>query len=87
MNKEKINNFKKKFKYVFLAFKPKDLDSRLCLYESLFDHTTVFYSLLAGKKISNINSFFPQNKNIIRLMLNTPISINQGTIIYTSLKK
>ncbi len=83
----KINKSKKKFKYVFLTFKPKDLNSSLNLYRNLFDKNTIFYSVLAGKTLSEIKIFFPIYKNIIRLMLNTPISVNKGTIIFYSLKK
>ena len=87
LNNEKFFYASKKFKYVFLAFKPKDLNKNLYFYKNLFDYKTIFFSLLAGKKISDISSFFPIRKNIIRLMLNTPIYLNKGTIIYFSLKK
>ena len=84
---DKIKTIKKKFKYVFLSFKPKNLNSNLNLYKNLFDKNTIFYSVLAGKKLLDIQNFFPVNKNIIRLMLNTPVSVNKGTIIFYSLKK
>ena len=84
---DEIKIIKKKFKYVFLSFKPKDLNYNLNLYKNLFDKNTIFYSVLAGKKLSDIQNFFSVNKNIIRLMLNTPISVNKGTIIFYSLKK
>ena len=83
----KIGNIKKRFKYVFLSFKPKDLNSNLDLYKNLLDNKTIIYSVLAGKKILDINNIFPTNKNIIRLMLNTPISFNFGTIVYYSFKR
>ena len=83
----KIKTIKKKFKYVFLSFKPKNLNSNLILYKNLFDKNTIFYSVLAGKNLLDIQNFFPTNKNIIRLMLNTPVSVNKGTIIFYSLKK
>jgi len=82
-----IENTKKKFKYVFLSLKPKDLNSNLNLYKNLLDNKTIIYSILAGKKILDINNIFPTNKNIIRLMLNTPISFNFGTIVYYSFKR
>ena len=82
-----IENTKKKFKYVFLSLKPKDLNSNLNLYKILLDNKTIIYSVLAGKKILDINNIFPTNKNIIRLMLNTPISFNFGTIVYYSFKR
>ena len=82
-----IKNTKKKFKYVFLSLKPKDLNSNLNLYKNLLDNKTIIYSILAGKKILDINNIFPTNKNIIRLMLNTPISFNFGTIVYYSFKR
>ena len=82
-----IKNIKKKFKYVFLSLKPKDLNSNLNLYKNLLDNKTIIYSVLAGKKILDINNIFPTNKNIIRLMLNTPISFNFGTIVYYSFKR
>ena len=82
-----IENTKKKFKYVFLSLKPKDLNSNLTLYKNLLDNKTIIYSVLAGKKILDINNIFPTNKNIIRLMLNTPISFNFGTIVYYSFKR
>ena len=77
----------KKFKYVFLAFKPQDLNKKIYFYKNLFSSETIIFSLLAGKKISNISSFFKENKNIVRLTLNTPICLNEGTIIYHPLKK
>ena len=83
----KIKTIKKKFKYVVLSFKPKNLNSNLILYKNLFDKNTIFYSVLAGKNLLDIQNFFPTNKNIIRLMLNTPVSVNKGTIIFYSLKK
>jgi len=83
----KIKTIKKKFKYVFLSFKPKNLNSNFNLYKNLFDKNTIFYSVLAGKNLLDIQNFFPTNKNIIRLMLNTPVSVNKGTIIFYSLKK
>ena len=83
----KIKTIKKKFKYVFLSFKPKNLNSNLNLYKNLFDKNTIFYSVLAGKNLLDIQNFFPTNKNIIRLMLNSPVSVNKGTIIFYSLKK
>ena len=83
----KIKRIKKKFKYVFLAFKPKDLNFDLNFYGNLFSSNTMFYSVLAGKKLLEIKYFFPINKNIIRLMLNTPISVNMGTIIFYPLKR
>ena len=81
-----IKNIKKKFKHVFLSFKPKDLNSDLNSYKNLLDNKTIIYSLLAGKKILDINQIFPINKNIIRLMLNTPISFNHGTIVFYPFK-
>ena len=83
----KIKRIKKEFKYVFLSFKPKDLNYNLNLYQNLFDKNTILYSVLAGKKLSDIQNLFSVNKNVIRLMLNTPISVNKGTIICYSLKK
>ena len=84
---KEIKSPREKFKNVFLAVKPKDFGKKLDLYNELFDKNTTFFSLLAGKNISSIKTLFPNNKNIIRLMLNTQICINQGTIIYTSLKR
>ena len=83
---DRIKIINKKFKYVFLSFKPKDLNFDLDLYKNLFNKNTIFFSLLAGKKLADIKSFFPLNKNIMRLMLNTPISVNMGTIVFRSLK-
>ena len=83
---DRIKIINKRFKYVFLSFKPKDLNFDLYLYKNLFNKNTTFFSLLAGKKLADIKSFFPINKNIMRLMLNTPISVNMGTIVFRSLK-
>ena len=82
----KANKNIKKFKYVFLSFKPKDLNNKLYSYNNFFDKNTIFYSVLAGKELSEIKTFFPIRKNIIRLMLNLPISFNSGTIIFYSLQ-
>ena len=83
----RIKKFKKKLKYVFLSFKPRDLNYNLNLYKNLFDKNTIFYSVLAGKNLSDVQKIFSVNENIIRIMLNTPISVNKGTIIFYSLKK
>ena len=55
----KIKTIKKKFKYVFLSFKPKNLNSNLNFYKNLFDKNTIFYSVLAGKKLLDIQNFTP----------------------------
>ena len=47
IDQNKLNNLKKNFKYVFLAFKPKDLNFSLDLYKKIFNKNTNFYSLLA----------------------------------------
>jgi len=86
LQKKKIKNIDKKFKYVFLSFKPKDLNSNLFIYRNFFDKKTVIFSVLAGKNITDIKKIFPINKNIIRVMLNTPIAFNIGTMVYYSLK-
>lgn len=79
----KINKYNGTFRYVFLAFKPNDLNKNLHNYHKLFDKNTLFFSLLAGKRKIDVGHFLPYKKNIIRLMLNTPISVNSGTIIYS----
>lgn len=84
---EKKNNLNllNKVKYVFLSVKPNDLNS-LSSYNSLINKDSVIFSILAGKQLKDIKKNFSNSKKIIRLMLNTPISINQGTIIYFSEK-
>ena len=82
----KLKKLKKKFKYIFLCFKPKDLNSNLKTYNDLFDHNSIFYSILAGKPLTEIKKYFFNSNILIRLMLNIPVSINSGTIIYYSLK-
>ena len=55
---DKIKERERKFRYVFLSFKPKDLNFKLNSYKNLFDNNTVFLSVLAGKRILDIEKFF-----------------------------
>lgn len=82
-----LDNIKKEFRYIFLSIKPKDLNLNLTKYKIFFNNKTILFSVLAGKMIKDIKKVFLINKNIFRLMLNTPISVNKGTITYSSLKK
>jgi len=86
IDNNEIRVSKKNFHFIFLSIKPKDLNKNIRNYQKFFNTETIMYSLLAGKKLSDINSFFPNIKNIFRVMLNTPICLNEGTIIYKNLR-
>ena len=86
INNNVIRETKKNFRFIFLSIKPKDLNKNIRNYQKIFNSETVVYSLLAGKKLSDINSFFPNIKNIFRVMLNTPICLNEGTIVYKNFR-
>lgn len=62
---------------VIVAFKPQSLataDLRL----AEFTNDKLIVSLLAGKKVATITKTFPQARNIVRTMPNTPAAIGAG---------
>tara|TARA_B100000029_G_scaffold138029_1_gene132965 strand:- start:17069 stop:17893 length:825 start_codon:yes stop_codon:yes gene_type:complete len=85
IDEKKDINLINKINYIFLSVKPKDLNS-LFNYNLTFNKNSIIFSVLAGKHVKDIKKIFSSTKNIIRLMLNTPISINEGTIVYFSEK-
>lgn len=70
--------------FVVLAFKPQHLasaDSRLAALTS----GKLVLSILAGKPLSALQKVFPNARNIVRAMPNTPAAIGAGITAFCSL--
>ena len=70
---------------VFVAFKPQSLagaDPRLAELTA----GKLIISVLAGKKLDRLAQFFPQARNIVRTMPNTPAAIGAAITPYCSLR-
>lgn len=70
--------------YVFLGFKPQQLDGFLNYYNSYDFSRTIIFSVLAGTTVETLKKSFKSEK-IIRVMPNTPSLIGEGAnLIYFS---
>ena len=85
-NKKRCKFLKKKYSNKITFINNNVIRETKKNFRFIFNSETVVYSLLAGKKLSDINSFFPNIKNIFRVMLNTPICLNEGTIVYKNFR-
>lgn len=68
-----------------VAFKPKHLGSAAAVYGPLTTGKLVL-SLLAGKTLAQLQAVFPQARNIVRTMPNTPSRIGAGVTAWCSLQ-
>ena len=67
------------FNIVIIAIKPQITAKVLKDYtQCKFNRKTIFISIVAGKKISYLNSFFSKTHKFIRAMPNMPAMISQG---------
>ncbi len=75
--------------FIFLAVKPQNLEEiKDQIGEALNERKGGFclISMLAGVSVSKLESAFGEDKNIIRIMPNTPVSVGEGMILLTSNK-
>lgn len=68
-----------------VAFKPKHLTPAATVYAPLSAGKLVI-SLLAGKTLAQLHAVFPQARNIVRTMPNTPARIGAGVTAWCSLQ-
>ncbi|MBL4575532.1 MAG: pyrroline-5-carboxylate reductase [Opitutaceae bacterium] len=69
---------------IVLALKPQQLgDLNPALVKATKDKLII--SILAGKKLSRLKESFPESRNIVRVMPNTPSQIGAGMSAYCSL--
>ena len=64
-----------------LAFKPQHLDT-ISEEESVAADDKLIISVLAGRDMDSLKSRFPNARNIVRVMPNTPSRIGQGVSAY-----
>ena len=72
--------------FIFIGVKPQGIESLASEIRECFNKTQnkpVFISMLAGVQISKLNGLLLGSAKIIRIMPNTPVSVNQGMILYT----
>ena len=70
---------------VILAIKPQDCQevlSKIVKKSNFFDSSTLFFSIIAGKKVSFYEEILPQESKIVRSMPNLPVAIGCGVLAY-----
>ena len=75
LNPSKITNI---IDVCVLAIKPQKLEEVLAEHCERISQTTLVISVVAGKKFGFLYEFLGKGQPIIRVMPNTPVSINQG---------
>ena len=72
--------------FIFIGVKPQGVTNVTSEIVEFLNHTTnkpVFISMLAGVKIEKLESLLLNGTKIIRIMPNTPVSVNKGMILYS----
>src|SRR5690606_7749959 len=69
---------------IFFTFKPQHSQKilNLLVEDKPYDNSTIFISILAGKKIDFFEGILGKDKKIIRIMPNLPIEIGEGISSY-----
>lgn len=76
-----------KSEFLFLGVKPQNLEEIKEEIKEVLDNRTdnfCIVSMLAGVSVAKIENAFGKDKNIIRIMPNTPVSVGKGMILLTS---
>ena len=70
---------------IFLAVKPQMMEKVLSeLKEQIQERKPLLITIAAGLEIKKIEEFAGGNLPVIRIMPNTPVSVGEGLIMYTS---
>ncbi|MCB9027224.1 MAG: pyrroline-5-carboxylate reductase [Bdellovibrionaceae bacterium] len=72
---------------VVIAVKPQDLNDAIETIASAFNEKQIVISLAAGLPLEKLKKIVPQVKNWVRVMPNTPVSIEKGVIGYCLLNE
>lgn len=67
---------------VILAVKPQDMEAAVEPIASSFNEDQIVISLAAGIQLRKLKSWLPKNRNLVRLMANTPAKVMKGTFGY-----
>ena len=76
-------NFADKINLLIVAVKPKDLDAALSEVQKNITATTLVMSVVAGCKLSKLESYLP-NQKIIRIMPNVAVLVEEGMMAYAA---
>jgi len=74
-------------KYIFLGVKPQMLQSVIESISDVLEHRTdrfVLVTMAAGVKISSVLQMCGKNYPVIRIMPNTPVSVEKGMLLYAT---
>ena len=77
---DKINNLYQPT-ITLIAVKPNQLKTLNGLDKDNRLGNSIIVSVVAGKKIKDLNKVFKKTSGIVRAMTNTPVSVNMGTTI------
>ncbi len=69
---------------VVIAVKPQDIESALEGTLELFGRGKILVSIAAGRTVISLESIFPVEVAVVRLMPNVAVEVNAGTICFVS---
>lgn len=72
---------------IVVAVKPQDLSAAIEPISSAFDESKIVISLAAGITLQSLKKWVPQVKNWVRVMPNTPVSLQMGVVGYCLLNE
>lgn len=72
---------------VVIAVKPQDINDAIEAISSAFNEKQIVISLAAGIPLQKLKKIVPQVNNWVRVMPNTPVSIEKGVIGYCLLNE
>ncbi|MBX3020842.1 MAG: pyrroline-5-carboxylate reductase [Bdellovibrionales bacterium] len=67
---------------VIVAVKPQDLEAAIEPIASSFNEDQIVISLAAGIQLHKLKRLLPKNKNLVRVMANTPAKVKRGAFAY-----
>lgn len=67
---------------VVMAVKPQDFEAAIEPIASSFTEDQIVISLAAGIQLRKLKRILPKNRNIVRVMANTPARIKRGAFAY-----
>jgi len=67
---------------VIIAVKPQDLDAAIEPIASSFHDDQIVISLAAGIQLRHLRNLLPKNRNLVRVMANTPARVMKGAFAY-----
>ena len=76
-----VDDVVKNSQFVFLGFKPQNLEEILVDLSNKINKNSIVVSMLAGVRLETLESILGKDRKIIRIMPNTPCSVGRGMML------